>query len=140
MSTLLKFSEAASLALHATAIIAGWDGDQVSAGTIAGALGASQAHLSKVLMRLVRDGLVKGTPGPGGGFRLTKPPEDVTLRDVYEAIEGPLVTEGCLLGVPACGKKTCILAGLCERVGTEVSEKLSEFTLADFRLSIAPRR
>jgi Rrf2 family protein len=136
MSSLLKISEAASLALHATAVMAGARGERVTARTMASFLGVSEAHLSKVLQRLTKAGLVRGTRGPRGGFRLTRPAGQISLRDVYEAVEGSLKVERCLLGVPVCGKKRCPVAGLFERLGNEMIKTLAKTTLSDFQVSI----
>ncbi|MFO0687671.1 MAG: Rrf2 family transcriptional regulator [Myxococcota bacterium] len=52
------------------------------------------AFLEQIFQRLRRAGLVTGKRGPGGGFLLTRPPSQISLRDVVEAIEGPIVGEG----------------------------------------------
>jgi Rrf2 family protein len=136
MSSLLKVSEAASLALHATAAMAGARGERLTARKMASALGVSEAHLSKVLQRLTRAGLVRGTRGPRGGYRLTRPAGQISLREVYEAVEGSLEVERCLLGVPVCGRKKCPVAGLFEKLGREMVRVLGKTTLRDFRVSI----
>jgi Rrf2 family protein len=103
---------------------------------MASALGVSEAHLSKVLQRLTRAGLVRGTRGPRGGYRLTRPAGQISLREVYEAVEGSLEVERCLLGVPVCGRKKCPVAGLFEKLGREMVRVLGKTTLRDFRVSI----
>ncbi len=134
MSNPVGVSEAASLALHATAIMAGAGGDPIPTAKMAGLLGASEAHLSKVLQRLAKAGLVQGTRGPGGGFRLTHPPRRTSLRQVYEAIEGRIEVNRCLLGVPVCGQKSCPLGKLLEHLGREVRKGLTRITLADLEV------
>lgn len=52
------------------------------------------AFLEQIFQRLRRAGLVRGKRGPGGGFLLTRPPSEISLREVVEAIEGPLVGGG----------------------------------------------
>lgn len=136
MASLLKVSEAASLALHATAVMAGAHGERVTARRMASALGVSEAHLSKVLQRLTRAGLVRGTRGPRGGFRLTRPARQISLREVYEAVEGSLKVEHCLLGVSVCGQRKCPVAGLFEKLGREAIRVLGKTTLGDFQVSI----
>ncbi len=136
MASLLKVSEAASLALHATAVMAGAHGERVTARRMASALGVSEAHLSKVLQRLTRAGLVRGTRGPRGGFRLTRPARQISLREVYEAIEGSMEVEHCLLGVSVCGQRKCPVAGLFEKLGREMIRVLGKTTLRDFQVSI----
>ena len=70
METILKMSEAVSIALHASALLASDPGTKLSNKQIAGRLHVSEAHLSKVLQRLVKVGLVRSMKGPKGGFVL----------------------------------------------------------------------
>ncbi|MCK4410230.1 MAG: Rrf2 family transcriptional regulator, partial [Candidatus Eisenbacteria sp.] len=86
----MKISEAASLAIHAAGILAGIGGGQSSAEAMADALGVSKSHLVKVLQRLTKAGLVRSSRGPGGGYSLTRPPREVSIREVYEMVEGPI--------------------------------------------------
>jgi Rrf2 family protein len=132
MASVLRFSEAANLALHTMGLMAGDPERVLSVREIAGALGGSEAHLSKVLQRLSHAGLVASDRGPKGGFRMVKSPGDVTLREVFEAIEGPLEPSSCLLARPVCDG-SCILGGLLEKVNRSVSEVLSRTTLASIR-------
>lgn len=46
--------------------------------------------LPKLLLPLVHCGILRSKKGPGGGFRLARPPRQVSLLEVFEAIEGPL--------------------------------------------------
>ncbi|MCK4512244.1 Rrf2 family transcriptional regulator [bacterium] len=135
MNGAIYFSEAASLALHATGVLAGAGDDPITAGRMAEALGASEAHLAKVLGRLSKAGLVSATRGPHGGFRLSVDATEVTLRDVYEAIEGNLEIQHCLSGLPVCDKPSCALSSLFEKVSTEIVEGLAAITLHDFSFS-----
>jgi Rrf2 family protein len=49
------------------------------------------AFLEQIFQRLRRAGLVTGKRGPGGGFLLTRPPSQISLREIVEAIDGPIV-------------------------------------------------
>lgn len=131
MSTLVRPSEAANLAVHACALMAAAGGAALTTSQMAGAIGASEAHLSKVLQRLAHSGLVTGRRGPGGGFMLAEPPADVSLLRVYEAVEGPLTGSGCLMGVPLCGGTACPLSSLLGEVEARIAKGLSDVTLAD---------
>ena len=130
MSSPLRVSEAASLGLHAAAYLVGGDRRRSPTRRIAEAIGVSEAHLAKVLVRLERAGIVLGTRGPGGGFELARPPERVTLQNVYEAIEGPLKTTRCMFGRRVC-TGGCMLGELLEEVDAMVLERLGRTTLAD---------
>ncbi len=103
MARLLKVSEAASLALHAAGLLASAEDRPATTRSLAEELRASEAHLSKVMQRLERAGLVKGRRGPGGGFQLAKPADRISLRDICEAIEGRYESSDCPFSIPVCG-------------------------------------
>ncbi len=128
MSVALRVSEAAVLALHAMALLGSRSGERVAAGEMAETLGVSEAHLAKVLPRLVQAGLVRSTRGPGGGFVLARRPEQINLLEVYEAIEGPLTEVECLLEAQVCGGD-CIFGGLLTEVNNLVRTHLQKRTL-----------
>ena len=131
LSNLLRISEAASLGLHAMVLLAANSHDEISTRRIASDLQVSEAHLSKVLQRLGKVGLVNSTRGPKGGFALARKAEDITLLDVYEAIDGPLVTNSCLLGTQICGGERCILGDLLETIDNQVREYLTTTRLPE---------
>ena len=131
MVGVLKISEAASIALHTVALLASNPSRPVSAREAASELHVSEAHLSKVLQRLGKVGLVKSLRGPGGGFMLARPPEDIVLLEVYEAIDGPLVPHDCLFDEKTCHGRTCVLGGLLDSVSEQVRNHLSNTRLTD---------
>lgn len=131
LSNVLKISHAASLALHAMTLLAAHPHTGISTRRIASELHVSEAHLSKVLQRLARVGLAVSTRGPNGGFSLGRNADKITLLDVYETIEGPLVPNTCLLGAPICEGKRCILGDLLETVHKRVSEYLASTRLSE---------
>lgn len=67
-----------------------------------------EAYLQKVLWVLARAGLVQTMRGPRGGVRLTHPPQEINLRQVVEAVQGPIVFTRCLLWAGECP-----LLGVC---------------------------
>jgi Rrf2 family protein len=129
VANLINISEAASLALHAAAVLAGCDDAPMPTSEIASELRVSEAHLAKVLQRLSRAGLVKGTRGPGGGFRLTRDPSRTTLLSIYEAVEGPVEVRRCLFDRPVCGRKRCPLGSIVRDAGEVIAKGLEETTL-----------
>ena len=131
VAAMLRISEAASLAMHAMVLLAKNAHRVVSTREIAGTLKVSEAHLSKVLQRLTRTGLLKSVRGPRGGFLLDGLAGDITLLQVYEAIEGPLTTRTCLFDRPICNGNGCILGDLLRTVNKEVSSYLSETKLSE---------
>jgi Rrf2 family protein len=104
----IPISEAVSLAMHSVAFIASRS-EPSSVHEISQRLGVSEFHLSKVLQRLSKCGLVRSNRGPRGGFTLTGKSDSLTLMDVYEAIEGRLKGHTCLMNKKTCDSKECIL-------------------------------
>jgi Rrf2 family protein len=62
-----------------------------------------QPVVSKVLTTLSLAGIVSGSPGPGGGYWLARPPEGVTLYDVVSLFEQTDQNVGCPFGPDYCG-------------------------------------
>lgn len=130
MANMLRISEAASLGMHAAAVLASRPKQRTTAAQLAQKLDASEAHLAKVMQRLGKAGLVTSTRGPNGGFALAKSADKVRLLDVYEAVDGELDPDNCLLGLPVCPGRKCILGDLAAKVNKMVQERLAGTTLA----------
>jgi len=131
MTKLVTLSEAASLAIHAMVLIAKSD-KLTNVNFIADETGASRNHLAKVMQRLVKSGMVKSTRGPAGGFMLNKPAAEMTLLDIYEAIEGPIENVGCPLDRPICPFSNCLMGNLVYKVTDEIKEYFKNHTLESF--------
>jgi Rrf2 family protein len=130
MARILEMSEATALGLHAMALIAKSDG-RVSAESLARALRASRAHLSKVLKTLSDAGFLNSKRGPSGGYMLAQPASSISLLQVYEALQGAIRLDGCLFDKPICERIHCVLGDLVERVRADVFEYLATRTLED---------
>jgi Rrf2 family protein len=63
----------------------------------------SRQLIAKVLTRLSQSGLVKGTPGPSGGYRLARPAAEITLLDVVKVFENLEIRVMCPFGPNWCG-------------------------------------
>ena len=131
METMLKITGAASLALHATVFLASNPDSRLSNRQIASELHVSEAHLSKVLQRLTKNGLVKSIRGVKGGFMIGKSSDEISLLDVFESIEGPFVANHCILDTPVCNENNCIFGDLLKSVEKQVYDYLSGTILYD---------
>ncbi len=131
MSCILRISEAAAIALHAAVFLANNPYKLISAENIASTLKVSKAHLSKVLLRLERVGLVMSVRGPKGGYALAKSGDTLTLLDIYEAIDGPLSLSNCILKNRVCNGSNCILGGILEILNREFKNQISKTKLND---------
>ena len=89
---------------------AGGRGRQKAA-AIAGATGIPPVFAQRVLGQLQRRGFLDARAGRWGGYALVRPADRVSLLEVVEAVEGPLVTRTCVLREDACGApgRTCVL-------------------------------
>jgi Rrf2 family nitric oxide-sensitive transcriptional repressor len=112
MSTVVKMSEAVSLGMHGMVFLAANEGEMCSVGEVAEKLRVSKAHLQKVFQQLARIGLLKSNRGPRGGYSLSRKIDQITLLDIYEAIEGPMKIKSCLFDRPICRGERCIYGDL----------------------------
>lgn len=132
MNPLVRVSEAASIGLHAMVILARDPTRWLSVKDLRDELPVSSAHLAKVLQRLARMGLLSSVRGPHGGFRLARSPEEYTLLEIYEAIDGPLHPGGCLMDHPHCPAGHCLFGDTLVRATRDVRDRLARTSLAEF--------
>lgn len=139
MSSIVRISEAANLGIHALVYLSvERECSPCSAGVIARALGVSESHLAKVMQRLVAAGMVGSTRGARGGFSLTADPSTTSLLSILEAIDGPVLSSGCLLGRETCLVHACWLAELEHDALKLLQRHLGKVTLADVASHPAP--
>ncbi len=131
MSNLVQLSEAASLGIHAMVIIARND-RIINASQIAEMTDASRNHLAKVMLTLTKMGLVKSLRGPSGGFVLARKPEEITLLEIYEAIEGKIVINECPMNKQICPFTKCIMNNIINKVTLELQNYFKQQTLKDY--------
>lgn len=87
---------------------------------------------SKILQKLHEEGLVESVMGPFGGFRLARPAEKVTLLEIIEAVQGPVVVNTCLLGQDTCQRRNiCPVRDKLESLQKTMVDYLRSVTLAD---------
>ena len=78
---------------------------RVSLPVLAAATGAPESFLSKVLQSLTRARLVTSQRGPAGGFQMSAPGRKASMREVIEAIDGPMNLNVCLGNDQACPRR-----------------------------------
>lgn len=132
MSGIIQLSEAASLALHALVLLAREPEKSWLIRDIAAEVGASEAHLAKVVQRLSKSGLLLTVRGPRGGVSLAKPANTITYGEIFEAIEGPISAQKCIFEKGSCPFTRCIFGGLMDRLAMQIREKFMQTALSDF--------
>ncbi len=75
-----------AIAIHTAGVIAVFDGKPVASQMIAGSVKTNPVVIRRIIGNLVKYGLVEVQMGTGGGSRLARPPEEITLADIYLAI------------------------------------------------------
>ena len=114
-------------------------GELVTASRISAETAVPRRLLARVMAKLSRAGLVESSEGKGGGARLARPPEEITLRDAVEAVEGPFEISHCIMQQRPCGEgRPCALHDAWVEGQNVVLEHLGTRTLADFSSQAPP--
>jgi Rrf2 family protein len=131
MAKLFQLSEAASLGLHSMVLISQSE-SHVNVNALAQRMGASRNHLAKILQILVKHNFLRSVRGPNGGFVLHRKPSEITILEIYEAIEGKLDTPECPLDKQVCPFNKCLMGGLVKDVTLQFKEYFQQQTLDRF--------
>lgn len=111
-----------------------------SSDDISEATGVARPYLVRVLATLVANGLVRSRKGVKGGYALARPAEEINLRDVMRAIDGPIAPLSC---VSLNWYSPCPEAHRCharttihERLRDVMLEALSQITVAELVVDV----
>lgn len=89
-------------------------------------------YLSKILQNLCRGGILLSKRGTGGGFALSRRPDQISLREVIEIIEGKIYIVNCLLAPSQCGRaETCPISPVWVKVQDFILEIMASITISD---------
>jgi len=127
------YSRPCEYAIRATTYLARQSPSRlVPVGEIARAEGIPVPFLSQVLYQLARGGLLYSRRGPGGGFQLARPAQDVALREVVAIIDGLEGLKQCVLGLHQCADDApCPLHEMWKGLRGRLSAYLDRVTLAE---------
>ena len=113
-----------------TFVVAEKDKARFQAKDICKRAGIPESFTRKVLQALVQGGFLQAHRGPGGGYSLTRRPEEITVLEVIQAVEGEDTFDHCILGFDECsGENPCPLHDLWLQSKTNLIENLSGTTL-----------
>jgi Rrf2 family iron-sulfur cluster assembly transcriptional regulator len=86
----------------------------------------------KIMRKLAICNIVKSFKGVQGGYELAHKPEEINLRQVIEAVDGPIVINRCLTGELPCSriddKRLCYYHNVFANVSETVRNKLEKIT------------
>jgi Rrf2 family protein len=96
--------------------------------------------LGKILQTLSRHGILASQKGLKGGFSLARLPEQITLMDIIEAVDGEAFRTECFFGFPGCGESTpCSIHELWSDTRTKILDSLRRTTIADLSSELETR-
>lgn len=128
----LELSSEGRYALRALVYLA-HSGERVTADRISAETRIPRRLLARIITRLVRAGLIESQEGRGGGSRLARSPEEITLRDAVEAVEGPFELTRCIMEQRPCGEgRPCALHEAWIEGQKAILDYLATQTLAEF--------
>ena len=85
-------------------------GERLSATNLSGETGVPLPTAQKLMGRLASAGLLVSARGTGGGFRLSREADGISLADIVEAVEGPIAMTNCVDET----RSDCALDGHCQ--------------------------
>ena len=89
-----------------------------------------ESYLAKIFQDLTKEGLVRSRRGAKGGFCLARPASDITLRQVIEALQGPISLNRCLDIREGCPHmETCAVASVLRKAQQQLLQTLDAATL-----------
>jgi Rrf2 family protein len=105
--------------------------EAVSAKVLAEQEEVSYQLICKLLQKLQRAGYIKSLMGPSGGYRMAKPASEVTLGEIVDLLQGPVVINRCVIDDDACSRKhSCVVSASLRKIQRELEGYLSNVTLA----------
>jgi len=92
----------------------------------------SPKYLEQVIVPLRTAGLVKSVRGSKGGYTLAKPPSNISLREIFEVLEGPVNLVDCLADPEACQRTSaCVTREIWKEVSDVIDKVFSSITLEE---------
>jgi Rrf2 family protein len=129
----MKISQASAYGLHALMYMARHVTQlPVTTAAMAKAEGMPQGYLAKVLQRLAKAGFIKSVKGRERGYVFATPPDEISLLDLFEAMEEQTLFDDCPLRHCACGgtRENCHMYAQWLAATRRFKDLLDETTLA----------
>ena len=130
---MIKLAKLTDYAVVTLSAMVAREGTLMSAVQLAEITTLPEPTVSKVLKLLAKGGVINSVRGAHGGYRLAEMPEDITILEVIEAIEGPVALTACIDG----SHDSCAIVNMCgtkgrwDLVNTAVKTALENVTLRD---------
>lgn len=137
---MLRLSKKSDYALMAvTHLATRADGGAASAREISESYAIPLELLAKILQRLVRARLLVSVQGTRGGYRLGKPPAQISVADIIQAVDGPVTVTACSPDDHACGQfTTCSIRDPLWRIKNRILEMLTTVSVTELAADLTP--
>jgi Rrf2 family protein len=129
----MKTKKSSAYALHALMYMVRHSTQlPVTTATIAKAEGIPSEYLSKIFQKLVKAKFVRACIGKKKGYIFTKPPEEISLLELFETVEGAPLFDDCLLKHCKCGgtQENCCIFSIWHNATRQINNLLKETTVA----------
>lgn len=94
--------------------------------------GVPRSFLAKIFQALHKADIVASRRGMGGGFKLARPPEQITILQIIEAVEGRIAFQRCMEDPSGCSKsKDCMVSKVLAKAQNQMKAVFDGTTLAD---------
>ncbi len=104
----------------------------IALNTIASKHEISLSYLEQIIALLKKDGLIRSTRGPHGGYSLAKPPEKIYVGDIIRALEGSYAPTECVEENDLCNLRTsCVTHYVYKKINDSITEVVDHMTLKD---------
>lgn len=94
--------------------------------------GISLSYLEQLFAKLRREGLVEGVRGPGGGYRLAKPAQEISVADIISAVDEKVDATLCEGKENCQDGERCLTHDLWSSLSAQIFNYLASINLADF--------
>ncbi|MCR4647875.1 MAG: RrF2 family transcriptional regulator [Lachnospiraceae bacterium] len=109
------------------------NGNYIAMKEVAARQDISLKYLERILPLLVKEKLIEGVHGKGGGYRLTRKPSEYTVGEILRLTEGDLAPVSCLdcRGVDCDRRESCRTLPMWEKLDKIVNEYFDGITILD---------
>ena len=92
----------------------------------------SEKYISRLVIALRKAGMIRSVRGVNGGFHIAMKPEDITLLNVIEVMEGPLSIVDCVAAPKRCAQhENCAPREIWCKLNADIRDLMRQTTLAD---------
>ncbi|HHN64052.1 MAG TPA: Rrf2 family transcriptional regulator [Nitrospirae bacterium] len=125
----VQITREADYAIRCILHLVGLDGGMSTVRNIADRESIPRSFAAKIVQKLTKAGLVESVRGVKGGFRITRSPEEISLLDVIEAVEGPISMNICVLDKKSCDRQPqCPVHPCWVEITESIRERLGSYT------------